>query len=308
MNFNEAEVIRALSSVFATPDVRVLVGIGDDAAVVAPLGNVVVTTDMAVQDVHFRLDWSSAYDIGRKITVANLADIYAMGADPTHLILALSLTGDESMEWILELARGITHEADRVGASVVGGDLARSSNITIAMTALGSVLTPIRRSGASAFEKIYLSSLPGWSAAGLSILQRGANVSTLPPTAKIALEKFRSPLLDVERAHNFRSATSMCDISDSLMTQGEQMAHASQCAFRLDRTLFENHQDFEPLIELASEMSLDVWDWILGGGEDHVFMATGKNLEGLHVGEIEEGIGLHILGMKKAPDTWRHFT
>ena len=92
------------------------------------------------------------------------------------------------------------------------------------------------------------------------------------------------------------------------MTQGEQMAHASQCAFRLDRTLFENHQDFEPLIELASEMSLDVWDWILGGGEDHVFMATGKNLEGLHVGEIEEGIGLHILGMKKAPDTWRHFT
>lgn len=105
MKFTEDEVITALASIFATSDPRVHIGIGDDAAVVSVEGKSVITTDMAVEGTHFRKEWSSAIEIGHKIAVANLADIYAMGAKPAYLVVALSLTGDEEIEWVLDIAR-----------------------------------------------------------------------------------------------------------------------------------------------------------------------------------------------------------
>ncbi len=85
MKFTEEQVISEISSIFSPSNQknpRVLVGIGDDAAVVATDKHSVITTDMAIEDVHFKREWSTAYQIGSKITVANLADVYAMGADP----------------------------------------------------------------------------------------------------------------------------------------------------------------------------------------------------------------------------------
>ena len=118
MGLSEDEIIRALKPIFKTSDPRVLVGIGDDAAVVSGSSMQVLTTDMAVEGVHFRTDWSSAFEIGRKVTAANLADIYAMGAIPRSLLLALSLTGNEELAWIEDLARGVKFEADLGGAHI----------------------------------------------------------------------------------------------------------------------------------------------------------------------------------------------
>jgi len=305
MAFSESEVIALLAQVFASSNPNLEVGIGDDAAVIRTSSRTVITTDMAVEGVHFRLEWSSAFEIGRKITAANLADVFSMGAKPTFLVVAVSLTGNEDLEWIKNLAKGIAFEANLVGATVVGGDLAKGAAVTIAITALGEVETAILRSGAQVGDRIYLSNLTGWSRAGLAILEKGLPVES--DSAKRAVAAFRAPTLNYAYAANLTKATAMSDVSDSIITQAEQMAAASNVKFNLDFKLFQEAADFSELRGLSEELKVSVADLILGGGEDHVFLATGKVLPGLLIGNVTAGGGLSVSGNEKAPDTWRHF-
>ena len=303
MGFSESDVISVLQKIFATQDPRVHLGIGDDAAVVATSPRSVVSSDMAVDGVHFKTEWSSAFDIGRKITAANVADILAMGGRCDYLVAAVSLTGTEELGWIENLASGMHHEATLAGAVIVGGDIARASQIVIAMTAVGTALEPITRSGAQAGDSIYLSSLPGWSAAGLELLTREISLNSL--AADMALSQFSAPTLDY--AINFSGASAMVDLSDSLMVQGGQLATASGVSLALNQDLFAKSDEFTELSNLATEINADVWQWILGGGEDHVLLATGKNLLGLHIGEVVAGSGITGLEMEIAPVSWSHF-
>ena len=311
MAFTESEVIALLAQVFASSNPNLEVGIGDDAAVIRTSSRTVITTDMAVEGVHFRLEWSSAFEIGRKITAANLADVFSMGAKPTFLVIAVSLTGNEDLEWIKNLAKGIAFEANLVGAAVVGGDLAKGAAVTIAITALGEfgdfgeVMDPILRSGAQVGDQIYLSNLTGWSRAGLAILEKGLPIES--DSAKRAVAAFRAPTLNYAYAANLVKATAMSDVSDSLISQAEQMAAASNVKFNLDFNLFQAAADFSELRALSAELNVSVSDLILGGGEDHVFLATGKDLPGLLIGNVSVGSGLSVSGNEKAPDTWRHF-
>jgi thiamine-monophosphate kinase len=305
MNFDEAQVIAALSRIFGSSQRGVEIGIGDDAAVVKTSERTAITTDVAVEGTHFKTKWSSAFDIGRKITAANLADVYAMGGSPRFLVAAVTLTGDETMEWIEELAEGIAHEASSCGAYVVGGDLAKGPCKSIAITAIGQVDLAITRSGAQAGDSIYISSLPGWSAAGLAVIDKDLDSDI----ALHALSEFSAPTVDYSAAVQFANgkATAMCDISDALVIQAEQLASSSGVALHIDQDLITKHPEFGTLKELADSQGIDVWQWILAGGEDHVFLATGKELDGFRVGSVESGTGLIGVEMKKAPDTWRHF-
>ena len=305
MNFDEAGVIAALQRIFGTSHRGVDIGIGDDGAVVSTSEKTIITTDMAVEGTHFSTQWSSAFEIGRKVTAANLADVYAMGGSPKYLVVAVTLTGDESMEWIEELAEGIEHEASSCGAYVVGGDLAKGPCKVISITAVGEVDRPITRSGAQVGDSIYISSLPGWSAAGLAII----DLELENDLAEHAISEFCAPTVDYVSAVQFSNsrANSMCDISDALVIQAEQMAKASSVAFSIDQELISKHPEFVTLNELAELVDADVWQWILAGGEDHVFLATGKELDGFCIGTVQEGSGLIGVEMKKAPDTWRHF-
>lgn len=303
MGFSEADVISSLKKVFSTSDPRVLVGIGDDAAVVKGDAQQVVTTDMAVADVHFKTEWSSAFDIGRKITAANIADVLSMGATCDYLVAAVSLTGTEELSWIENLARGMKDEADRAGAAIVGGDIARSSVVTIAMTAIGHTVKPILRSGARVGDGIFISSLPGWSAAGLELLTE--EISLNSSSADKALSEFSAPSLDYKV--DFLKASSMADISDSLLIQAQQVAEQSGVCFHLDTELISQCEEFKELSELAQEINSDIWGWILAGGEDHVFLATGKDLPGIRIGTVVEGSGVSGVEIKKAPVSWSHF-
>jgi len=305
MNFDEAGVITALTRIFGLTHRGVTVGIGDDAAVVTTGNQTVMTTDMAVEGTHFSTKWSSSFDIGRKITAANLADVYAMGGSPRYLVVAVTLTGQESMEWIEELAEGIAHEAASCGAYVVGGDLAKGPCIVISITAIGEVDTPITRSGAQVGDSIFVSSLPGWSAAGLWLIDKDVE----DDLSLHAVSEFCAPTIDYVSAVQFSNnrAHSMCDVSDALITQAQQMAQASQVCFALDQELISQHPEFDSLKELADSNGVDVWQWIFAGGEDHVFLATGVDLEGFCIGTVVPGSGVTGAEMKKAPDTWRHF-
>jgi thiamine-monophosphate kinase len=303
MGLSERDVINALQKIFASSDSRVRVGIGDDAAVVTTQPQSIITSDMAVEDVHFKLEWSSAFDIGRKITAANVADILSMGAQCDYLTASVALTGNETMQWIENLARGMKHEADAAGALIVGGDIARGPKIVISMTAVGSAQSPILRSGAKAGDGLYLSSLTGWSAAGLELLTREVSINTA--IAERALSEFSAPTLDY--SSDFSGATAMADVSDSVLIQAEQIAEASGVQLVLDQVLIAQASEFKDISTLADELKVDVFQWILGGGEDHVLLATGQSLPGIRIGSVVAGSGIAGVDMKKAPVSWSHF-
>src|ERR1700677_3474572 len=121
----EFGLIGAISSWLPPPGARTLTGIGDDAAVLAtPDGRVVATTDFLLEGRHFRRDWSSATDVGHKAAARSLADVAAMGAVPSALLVALAVPGDLPVSWARELTAGLTAECARVGgpgAAVIGG-------------------------------------------------------------------------------------------------------------------------------------------------------------------------------------------
>jgi thiamine-monophosphate kinase len=304
MAFTEREVISVLQQIFATTDSRLTVGIGDDAAVVATNAQSIITSDMAVEDVHFKLEWSSPFDIGRKITAANVADILSMGGKCDFLTVSVALTGGETVQWIESLARGMKHEADLADALIVGGDIARGPKVVISMTAVGNSPSPILRSGAKIGDGIYLSSLTGWSAAGLELLTREISINSA--TAEKALSEFSAPTLDY--SIDFLGATAMADVSDSVLVQAEQIADASGVQLALDQDLISAAPEFNELSELATELNADVMQWILAGGEDHVLLATGTNQPGVRIGSVVAGSGITGVEMKKAPVSWSHFT
>jgi thiamine-monophosphate kinase len=262
-----------------------------------------LTSDMAVQDVHFKLEWSSAFDIGRKITAANIADVLSMGARCQYLTAAVTLTGSETLQWIENLAHGMKHEAALAGAHIVGGDIARGEQIVISMTAIGNTVKPILRNGATVGDDIFISSLTGWSAAGLALLSDEISINS--SASDKALSEFSAPTLDYDI--DFSSATSMADVSDSILIQAGQIASASGVAMSFEPELCTSSQEFVELSALADEVKVDVFQWIFAGGEDHVLLATGRNLPGIKIGSVTAGSGVLGIDKKMAPVSWSHF-
>jgi thiamine-monophosphate kinase len=169
---------------------------------------------------------------------------------------------------------------------------------------VGSSRLHITRSGARAGDLIYVSALPGFSRAGFEILTK--NLPHSPAIAR-ALSQFKSPELDPAVMRSFKSAHSLCDVSDSLLVQAEQISKASSVAFEIDTKKIESCDEFADLVAIAQTIGCDIWDFVLGGGEDHVLLATGVNLPGICIGRVIEGSGVKVLEMKKAPESWRHF-
>lgn len=306
---SEAGLIERLRDLFHTSfQTQVQVGIGDDAAVIKSSNNkLVATVDMAVEDIHFNKRWSSPFQIGAKLTTANLADIFAMGAVPKYLLVAAGISEVNNSEIVAELAKGIRSVADRFEVTVIGGDLSKSEKMSLSITALGELSAqPILRSGAKVGDLIYLSSLTGLSAAGLAILNRELD------RPRYVVEAHLNPKL-VAPDKLIKVATSMCDVSDGLATDAAHLSYASNVNFNLSKDLISQAADFKDLAELAKELNEDVFDWILTGGEDHFFLATvGKENEsnelGIQIGSVGKGEGKLLLdGVEIKKSGYQHF-
>jgi thiamine-monophosphate kinase len=306
---SEQQIVERLQRLFAVNfPAGVEVGIGDDAAVLTGIKNkLVATTDMAVEDFHFRTAWSSPFQIGAKLATANLADLFAMGATPKYLLVAAALPNKVAADFIDELAKGIKSVADNFEVAVVGGDLSQAEKIALSITALGELEgKPITRGGAQVGDHIYVSELPGLSAAGLAILGRGLN------RPRYVVEAHLNPKL-VAPHELIKVATAMCDISDGISVDAANIARASKVNISFDKSLISAASAFSDLAELAKELNEDVFDWILNGGEDHFYLAAVNPIDasdelGVKIGEIVAGDGKVLLDNQEVKRAgYQHF-
>lgn len=271
-------------------DPRVPVGPGDDAAVVSfGPSPVAVTCDVLVEGRHFRRDWSTAVDVGRKAAAASLADIAAMGGTTTALVVGFAAPADLPAAWAVECTAGLTEEAASVGAVLVGGDVVEAPVIVLSVTALGDLggRPPVLRSGARPGDQVAVAGRLGWSAAGLAVLTRGFR------SPKVLVNAHRFPEPPYHRGPQAASsgATSMIDVSDGLVADAGHLAEASGVRIHL---VTEGWAIPEELASAASAFHLDPREWMLTGGEDHALLATfpaGSPLpEGfIPVGHVAEG-------------------
>ena len=249
----------------------VSLGPGDDAAVVAaPDGRTVVSTDMLVEDRHFRLDWSTPYDVGRKAIAQNAADIEAMGARATAFVVGFGAPGDTATASAVELADGMWHEAGLLGAGIVGGDMVRAPQWVISVAALGDLggLDPVRRGGARPGDTVAVIGHLGRSAAGYTLWRNGIGGFDGLRRHHLVPEPPYGQGPVAARA----GATAMSDVSDGLLADLDHIASAS--GVRVDVHTAGLRSDVDALVAAATAAGSTALDWVLGGGEDHALVAT----------------------------------
>ncbi len=304
------------------------VGIGDDAAVVTtPSGSVVAAVDLVIEGRHFRRDWSSAYDVGVKAAARSLADIAAMGAFSTALLVGLATPGTLPARWAAQLAEGLGAEASRAGAGIVGGDTARADVITLSVTALGDLAyrPAVLRSGARPGDVVAVAGPLGHSAAGLALLSAGVQPRVGPLAALVAAHQRPAPPYDAGPEAARLGATAMIDVSDGLLADLGHVAAASGVHVNLETprlavgtALREAAAYLPPPRESSGTGAADspgftAWQWVLTGGEDHSLVATfpaAVSLPGRWqvIGTVTPGEGVTVDGAKHAgPGGWEHF-
>ena len=247
----------------------VLVGPGDDGAVLAVDGSVVVSTDVLVEGVHFRRDWSGPNDIGRKAVAVNVADVEAMGARPQGVVVGFSAPGETEVRWTLDLAAGLRAECATAGVSLLGGDTTRGQHVTLSVTALGTLdgRAPVRRDGARPGDVLAFAGRLGWAAAGLLVLTRGFR----SPRAVVEVQRVPDVPYGQGAVAARAGATAMVDVSDGLLADLGHVARASGVTIDVDTTALEIG---DPLQTVGAATRVDPLLLVLTGGEDHALVAT----------------------------------
>jgi len=264
----EFEAIALVTARFEQGD-HVLVPPGDDAAQVrSASGMPLFATDVLVDARHFRRDWASAEDIGRRAAAQSLSDINAMGGRATALTVGLTAPPDLSIGWMLSLADGLAAECAEVGASVVGGDMTRGDLLMLSVSAMGEASgDPVRRSGARPGDVVAVRGRLGWAAAGVAVLGRGFR------SPRVVVEAYRRPEVPYDAGPEGArlGATSMIDVSDGLVADVGHVASASAVVVDLQRSAFAVP---DPIAAVGAAVGVDPLDLVLTGGDDHALVAT----------------------------------
>lgn len=250
-----------------TPDVQV--GPGDDAAVTAVDSPLISTVDVMIEGVHFKTAWSPAEAVGRKCVAVNVADVEAMGATATGILVGFSAPAELSREWLADFAGGLRAECATAGVALLGGDVTRSREISIAVTALGTTdgRAAVLRSGARPGDAVALCGRLGWAAAGLAVLGRGFG----SPRAVVEAQQVPTVPYGQGKIAAHAGATAMIDISDGLVADLGHVAAASGVAIDIESAALSVP---EPLQAVAAATGSDAHHLILAGGEDHALAAT----------------------------------
>ena len=320
----EDELVAAIRRITGDgPDV--VVGIGDDAAVVRPgAGELVLTTDVLVEGVHFDAASVGARDLGAKALAVNVSDVAAMGASPRWATLGLVTRRDVDPGWLVELAGGMKDASDEYALSLVGGDLSRGDEVVLSVTVAGEVAPgrAVLRSGARAGDRILVTGQLGAPGGGL-LLERAGDPALLGNDwARALLRAHLRPVARVTEGLTLAGAgaSAMMDVSDGLLLDLSRLCSASDVGAVLNLNAVPVSGDLEPLVEAVG---VDARDLALAGGEDYELLATLRSdavagvlatfterfgLRLTDIGEIVEGSGIHDMdGLPLEPAGWDHF-
>jgi len=313
---SELALVNDIRRLFVGKRPEILVGIGDDAAVIAPKGrHLLATTDMMVEGIHFDLRFATAFQIGFKLISVNVSDIYAMGGEPRYALLNVAVANRTSPAFVSEFLNGVRKALARYGADLVGGDISASRRgMAFSATLLGVARRIVCRSGARVGDGVYVTGTLGDSACGLEILKMvkrtipmtvapsRSRLDTLPEKVPV-LRKLarrskdawhiiepllRRHLLPEARHHGSiaRYASAMIDVSDGLLVDLTRLCDESGVGARI----YEDKVPVSPACrEAADALGVDYRAFSLKGGEDYELLFTapkGKNVSATCIGEV----------------------
>lgn len=283
---------------------------GDDCALVDIGGRrLAISTDMAVEGVHFRAEWLELTELGWRIAAAALSDLAAVAATPLGLLTSIGAPAHRGADELALLMEGVAAAGDAVGATVVGGDIVRSDRLVVDAVVFGTVERPLLRAGAQPGNGLWVTGALGAPAAAVRAWLAGR-----PPTA-VARARFARPVPRIAEAAWLRDegATAAIDLSDGLVTDARHLAAASGVACRIDAERVPVHS------------GADGRDDAVAGGEEYELLCTlpagfdaGRaaafaerfGIALTRVGAVEAGSGVRLIAHGRPIETpmgFRHF-
>lgn len=311
--WSELDVIKQISKSAGVHYPGLVLGIGDDCAIIDtdPDEQLVVTTDMLVEDAHFSCLWHPPYELGRKSVAVNMSDIAAMGGKPRYIFISLCLPESIEREWLQEWLAGVESIVREYDCCLAGGDTVRGKNITINVTVIGTVKREqaILRKSADIGQSIFVSGQLGSAAAGLLLFQQ-SNRNTLidQPFTEPFKKRHLNPDPDVRCGALLSEsglATSMQDISDGIATDLSHICAASGICAVIEESQLPFHPD---LPRVADALGCSLTDLLVSGGEDyHLVFTVGNNkdaelyklmkvhgIDVYQIGKTVEGAGVFL--------------
>jgi thiamine-monophosphate kinase len=254
----------------------ITLGIGDDAAVLAPPGlPLVVTVDASVEGTHFERSWLTLEDVGARAFEAALSDLAAMGARPLAALSALNLPRGFSARELERLTRGQAEAARRCRCPIVGGNVARGPSLSVTTVALGLSERPLARAGARAGDECWLVGDVGLAAAGLALLRRRR--VRLDASAARCVEAWRRPRALLTRGLALAGvARAAIDVSDGLAGDAGRLAAASGCRLLIEEQALRRALP-RALEATAAVLGRDPLELALTGGEDYALVVAGPS-------------------------------
>ncbi len=282
----EFGLIDHITSAFEIKHKNSLISIGDDAAVIQGLENILISTDLMIENVHFDLMYTPLKHLGYKLVSTNVSDICAMNGLASHITVSMALSSKFGLEAVEELYAGIKIACDKYNIELIGGDTsAAHSGLTLSATVFGSVDSPeklVKRSGAKEGDLLCVTGDLGGAYAGLQLLEREKRVFLDQPQMQPDLEgkdyivsrqlrpEARVDIIELFKELNIKP-TSMIDVSDGLASEIFHLCKASNIGMKL----YEEKIPIDTLtFDTARELNMDPSLFALSGGEDYELLFT----------------------------------
>jgi thiamine-monophosphate kinase len=293
----ELTLLELIRRRFGKRSKNIILGIGDDSAVIKPENSdLLITTDMMVEDVHFDLRWTTTFQLGFKLVSVNVSDIYAMGGRPSFMLLNLGVPDSMDVKTFKRIFDGIEEALQTYKMTLIGGDMSSSSKIVLSATVGGHAEKYISRKGAKAGDRIYVTGCLGDSSCGLELLKKIKRPFEIEKKHKIGLGLKWDTVLPLMKRHLMPlakgsdrfigKATSMMDISDGLIIDLTRLCKES----RAGANIYTDKLPISDELKEASEyLGIPPLVFVLGGGEDYELLFTApenKKVDAVCIGEI----------------------
>ena len=302
---SEEDALRFLAGRFKATQKEVLMGIGDDSAVVELKDKtcLVASTDTLVEGVHFRLETHTPRQLGKKAVCVAVSDIGAMGAAPRYLLCSLGCRSAGSMEFIEGLSQGVEDGCREFEVFLIGGNLSESQTVFISMTALGEASRDsiVLRSGAAERDDIYVTGTLGDSALGFRILSGDSGVGGCEDFVSRHIEP--TPRLAVGRMVAERGiASSMIDVSDGLFCDLEKLTSEHGLGAEVSLADLPLSRGF---LSISRRLSEDAYRLAVSGGEDYELLFTSSAENRAAVEDVSRLCGVAISKIGSVTDGGR---